>query len=172
MPSVPHAAGDRSCPCGNHSFQLGKYLLLWQVLDGGLVMDRTAAEQALRAAESASSKVLARGRWHPKALLALGVLEAVILLTGGFASVGMLLMPGSLVPLFVFIIYSATRPVVGRHQRARYAILGASVGLVIAIAVPLGQVSFAGNPAWWVPAALFSAIPFALAAWFETRGRR
>ncbi|WP_406638240.1 hypothetical protein [Amycolatopsis sp. WGS_07] len=135
-------------------------------------MDKTAAEQALRTAESASSKVLAQGRWYPKALLALGVLEAAILLAGGLGNVGLLLMPGSLVPLFVFIVYTATRPVVGRHQRVLYPILGASVSLVIAIAAPLGQVRFTANPAWWVPAAVLSAVPFLVAAWLETRGRR
>ncbi|MGW7534171.1 hypothetical protein [Amycolatopsis sp. NPDC054798] len=135
-------------------------------------MDKAAAEQALRTAESASSKVLAQGRWHPMALLALGVLEAAVLLVGGLGNMGLLLMPGSLVPLFVFIVYTATRPVVGRHQRVLYPILGAGVSLVIAIAAPLGQVRFAANPAWWVPAAVLGAIPFAVAAWFETRGRR
>ncbi|QWF82048.1 hypothetical protein [Amycolatopsis sp. CA-230715] len=135
-------------------------------------MDKAAAEQALDTAESVSAKVLGQGRWHPGALLALGALEAAIVLTGGLGQVGLLLMPGSLLPLLAFIIYTATRPVVSRHQRVRYPILGGVVALVVSVAGPLGQVKFAGNPAWWVPAAVLSVIPFALAAWFEVRGRR
>jgi hypothetical protein len=136
-------------------------------------MDETSAKQALDTADSMASKVRGQGRWHPKAMLGLGVLEAAIVLAGGlFPNAGLLLMPGALLPLFAYVIYTATRPVVARRQRYFYPILGALVAVVIAIAGPLGQVNFPQNPAWWVPAAVLSAIPFVLAAWLEVRGRR
>ncbi|WP_409185135.1 hypothetical protein F9C11_13100 [Amycolatopsis sp. VS8301801F10] len=48
-------------------------------------------------------------------MLALGVLEAAILLVGGLGRST----PGSLLPLFVCALCIVTRPVVGRRQRVR-----------------------------------------------------
>ncbi|MEU5399941.1 hypothetical protein ABZ348_11705 [Streptomyces sp. NPDC005963] len=65
-----------------------------------------------------------------------------------------------LVPFFALVVYTATRPVLPRHHRIKYATTTGIGAAVYSLTITLGSAFFSGEPLWWVPGAVLCAAPF------------
>ncbi|NUR84971.1 MAG: hypothetical protein HOY71_12880 [Nonomuraea sp.] len=138
-------------------------------------MDRNEAERALAEAGATGSRMRAQVRSRGIVAAGLGVLAAVILIVFGVLvppPASYAIMTVGLAPLMALTIYTATRPVVPRHYRTRYAVCGAVGALIYSVVVTVGSAVFPGSWAWWLPGALLTAVPFFVVAYLDLKAGR
>ena len=128
----------------------------------GVTVDKQEAEQALASAEVLASRMRRGARSHVVGVVLLGLAMMV-----STAVYGLLIQPSTL-----FLgIYTATRPVVPRHHRARYAVITSAGAGIYSLTVLIGTVKFSGEPLWWLPGAVLCALPFFLVALLDHRAK-
>ncbi|MFE4368009.1 hypothetical protein ACFRMN_07145 [Streptomyces sp. NPDC056835] len=128
-------------------------------------MDKNEAADALASADDLASRMRQGGGSRHLLVFLLGIVMLVMT-----AVYGLLIQPNVeyalpvflLLPFFLLVIYTATRPVLPRHYRNRYAVITASGAGIYSLTVTLGSVLFSGEPLWWVPGAMLCAVPFFL----------
>lgn len=104
-------------------------------------------------------------------LILAGILTALLLLEGLVIRAGSVLSPVAVIVLAVLALATVTSsPDQGRRAALDLALVPVAAGLSVATMV-LGTVLFPGSVAWWLPGALLSGAPLALAGLrFRPRG--
>ncbi|MEU0987197.1 hypothetical protein [Streptomyces sp. NPDC005953] len=126
-------------------------------------MDKKEARESLASADVLASRMQGQRPRPGLIVFLLGV--AMLVMTAAY---GLLVQPDHpyavpavlLVPFFALVIYTATRPVLPRHHRIKYAATTGIGAAVYSLTVTLGSAFFSGEPLWWLPGAVLCSVPF------------
>ncbi|MEU3018158.1 MULTISPECIES: hypothetical protein [unclassified Nocardiopsis] len=128
----------------------------------GAPMRREDAYDALERARLLDARIRPRGRWYTLYGVVFGLTSAVLLLIVGITGtvtgvvVGLALYAAVLGALIVYSVRQPVKPL----DYARLHNWGmAGWTLVYTVAIVAGSVFFRGEPLWWVPMAVLSAVP-------------
>ncbi|HET6858728.1 MAG TPA: hypothetical protein VFH94_16765 [Streptomyces sp.] len=138
-------------------------------------MNKKEAADALASADALTSRMRQGGGRRYLLVFLLGVVMLAMT-----AVYGLLIQPNMeyalpvvlLLPFFLLVIYTATRPVLPRHYRGLYAVITAGGAGVYSLTVTLGTAVFSGEPLWWLPGAVLCAVPFFLVGILERNAGR
>ena len=129
-------------------------------LTAGTTADQ--ARDALTGASSARRVLAARGRWLAAyfGAFAAGSAVVVVLIGLGGSAGTLIAMTGWVVLVSAGVAWATTRPVRLRHEGWLHALAWVTWGVVYGTVLLLGDAR-PGELAYWVPAALVSALPLA-----------
>ncbi|MER5618728.1 hypothetical protein [Streptomyces sp. NPDC002215] len=139
------------------------------------MMNKKEAREALASADALASQMRRGTRQHNRLVFLLGLVMMVMT-----AVYGLMIQPSAryavpvvlLIPFFILVIYTATRPVLPRHYRALYAVITATGAGIYSLTVTLGTAYFSGEPLWWIPGAVLCAVPFFLVGMLDRKAVR
>ncbi|GAB3205260.1 hypothetical protein ACQEU5_02070 [Marinactinospora thermotolerans] len=136
-------------------------------------ISRGEARTALTTAGVIDAKVRATGRWYASwaacyAVLTAGCTAVLGLFPGPGVIVVATLTWASAIALLTALAQrrSATVP---RGQGRRHGMMILAWALLYGAVLLIGLYLFPGEPAWWIPGALLTAVPPAVAAWQTLR---
>lgn len=124
------------------------------------------AEATLRDSARARSAFVSRGRWLRRYLAAFAVASVLLVLAIGLGGRIGVIVGISLwgVALAILIPYALRQGVSPRHIGRRVGRVVPAWAVLYGGTLAVGLPGFAGRPAFWVPAALLTAVPFAVGA--------
>jgi hypothetical protein len=139
------------------------------------VPTHTEAEAALADARTARTSLAAGGNWLRRYLFVFAAASVPLVLLIGLggqrgATIGTM--------LWIFLVsvmswWGARQRVVLRGHKRRSILAFGGWGVLYGATLLLGEYLFPGQPAFWVPAAVITAVPLVLAAcWPTSRGDR
>ncbi len=131
-------------------------------------MYREEALDALVTAGDITERVRHGGRWYACWALTYAGMSVVLTLGVGFLATTWALAPfmfGWFVIFVALLAYALRRPVTPAGFGWVHGLAMGGWGLVFAVTMSVGMVYFPAQPAWWVPGALATTVPLAVAAW-------
>jgi len=128
--------------------------------------DAVAAHSALEAAGRANASLARRGRWLHTYLLAFAVATATLVVVIGLGGLVGIVIGTSLWGVFLasIIPWALRQDVTPRHLGRRWAWTLGSFAVLYGATLGVGIARFPDEVAFWVPAAVVCAAPFAVAA--------
>lgn len=129
-------------------------------------MRREEAWDALEQARAMDAKVRPMGRWYTLYGIGFGLTSMVLLLIIGISGTPAGLIVGMVfygIALTALIVYSTTRPVTPRDFTRFHGWSMAVWTPLYTVAVVVGSIFFQGEPLWWVPMAVLTALPTSVA---------
>ncbi|MFC3996985.1 hypothetical protein ACFOVU_13725 [Nocardiopsis sediminis] len=130
-------------------------------------IDADQARQALAVAEASGGAAARSGRWYALYSVVYAAMSVALTLAVGLAPSVWTIGGGTvlwLIAVGALSTYALRRPVAPR----RYALLHTSSivawGVIYMVVMFGGTTGFRGDPAWWVPGALLTAVPPLVAA--------
>ena len=126
----------------------------------------TEVEVALADAHTASAALAARGNWLRTYLLVFAAGSVTVVLLIGLEGRRGATIATTLWLLLVAVMswWGARQRVIPRGHKRRTLLAFGGWGVLYGATLLIGEYLFAGQPAFWVPAAAITAIPLALAA--------
>ncbi|MBE3000509.1 hypothetical protein IDM40_17630 [Nocardiopsis sp. HNM0947] len=140
-------------------------------------MREDEARDALERAGSVENRVRRGGRWLAGYCALYGTGSIAVVLAVGLAPHGPLrtgVFAVFMVMVVVLVVWAATRPVKPRGFAWLHTGMIAGWAVLYTVALNVGLRAFPGDPAWWVPMAVATAVPpWVLAAYMlRTSGGR
>lgn len=129
-------------------------------------MRREQAWDALEQAQAMEKKVLPMGGWYAIYGIGYGIAGLTFLLVMGLSdSITGVIVGTSFFALALSLLslYMAKQPVKPLHYGKLHTWGIAGWSVIYSLAVIVGMIFFQGEPLWWVPMALLSAIPTSVA---------
>ncbi|WP_017602476.1 hypothetical protein [Nocardiopsis alkaliphila] len=125
-------------------------------------MRREEAWDALEQAQALEKKVRPMGHWYAVYGIGYGVVSLTLLLSMGLSDSVMGVIVGTsffALALSLLSLYMVKQPVKPLHYGKLHTWGIAGWGVIYSLAIVVGMIFFQGEPLWWVPMALLSAIP-------------
>ena len=140
-------------------------------------MREDEARRTLDRANALGHRVRGGGRWLALYCAVFGVGTLSVVLTTGMASHGPLrtaVMAVFGIMVLVLVVWAATRPVSPRRFVWLHTAMILGWAVLYSVALLVGRNFFPGEPAWWVPMAVATALPpWALTVYtLRTAGRQ